>query len=516
MKDEATGFKMHNEKLQMNAAGLWDVVSDAVANFKRNGDGNQAAAIALYTILSVIPFLLLTIIAAGAFLSFNPHIQADILNAVKGFHPYFSEQIITQLGQIESKSQLLGWIGVLGLLWLSLTIFNAIESALNIIFRSRKRRNYLTSKLIACCMIPLGWLIGGLSLSTSYVTALFTAQAGKSPGGAQVSPLFSVEIIQSHLLPYILVVILVTAVYKIIPSAKIRLSVTLLGAAVFALLLEIAKQFFNWYIVNYTRYNVIFGSLEAVVILLIWVFYIALIFLFCAEIISSYERRNILLLERALLKPHLARMKVDERLFKKFGHTYPKGSIIFNEGDAGTEMFYVLTGRVCLERIDCSVKKTLAEMGPGQYFGEMAVLINIRRSATALAMEDSHLAVIDAVTFQSLIRESQNVAIAILKEFSRRLKNSNDALEEFAGLWARMMIIVHFLNHGMAKIEEQLPVLAEQSGKHPAEIEAFIRELGAQKILQIKENVVLDVDREKIAILFATDALKNCFLDSNH
>jgi len=48
--------------------------------------------------------------------------------------------------------------------------------------------------------------------------------------------------------------------------------------------MEIAKQLFTWYVANYTRYNVIFGSLEAVVILVIWVFYVALILLFCAEL----------------------------------------------------------------------------------------------------------------------------------------------------------------------------------------------------------------------------------------
>ena len=513
--NQTARFKTRRATLQMKAAGLWDVVSDAVINFSRNGDDNQAAAIALYTILSVIPLLILTIIAAGSFFSSNPHIQTDILNAIKGFHPYFSDKIIEQLGQIESKSQVLGWLGVLGLVWLSLTIFNAIESALNIIFRSRERRNYFTSKLMAFGMIPLGWIVGGFSVFISYAAALFASQPLKLPGGAEISLTLPAEIVLRFLLPYVMVVILVTAVYKIIPTTRIRFSVALAGAAVFALLLEIAKQFFTWYITNYTRYNVIFGSLEATVILVIWVFYVALIFLFCAEIMSSRERRNLLLLERALLKPHRSRMKVEERLFNKFGHTYPKNSIIFHEGDAGSEMFYILSGRVCMERIDCSVRKILAEMGPGQYFGEMAVLIDIHRSATARATEDCHLAVIDASTFQNLIRESQNVAIAMLREFSVRLKKSNAALEEFTSLWTRMMIIIHFLNQDRTTIEEHLDSLAAQSGKSAAEIDALIRELSVQKILMIEKNTVVDVDRREIWSLFEADALKKCLLNEH-
>jgi membrane protein len=513
--DKEARFKTRRATLQMKAAGLWDVVSDAVRNFSRNGDDNQAAAIALYTILSVIPLLILTIIAAGSFFSSNPHIQGDILNAVKGFHPYFSETLVAQLGQIEGKSQVLGWIGVLGLVWLSLAIFNAIESALNIIFRSQERRNYFISKLMAFCMIPLGWIIGGLSVFTTYVAALFAASPLRLPGRIEISLTLPAEIVLRYLLPYVMVVVLVTAVYKIIPTAKIRFSVALAGAAVFGLLLEIAKQFFTWYLANYTRYNVIFGSLETIVILVIWVFYVALIFLFCAEIMSSRERRNLLLLERALLKPHVARMKVEERLFEKFGRVYPKDGIIFNEGDTGGEMFYILSGRVCLERVDCSVQKTLAEMGQGQYFGEMAVLIDIRRSATARAMEDSHLAVIDAATFQNLIRESQDVAITMLREFSSRLKHSNATLEEFTSLWTRLMIIIHFLNANRAKIGEHLSFLAAQSGKNPVEIEALIGELASQNILIVDEDAVMDVDREKIWSLFEADALKKCLLESH-
>jgi len=508
-----TRFKTRRATLQMKAAGLWDVVSDAVTNFSRNGDDNQAAAIALYTILSVIPLLLLTIIAAGAFFTSYPQVQTNILKAAQGF--YFSEKLIAQLGYIEGKSQVLGWIGVLGLVWLSLAIFNAIESALNIIFRSRERRNYFTSKLMAVSMIPLGWIVGGLSVFLSYAAALLATEPVKLPGGTEISLTLPAEIVLRYLLPYVMVVTLVTVVYKIIPTKKIRFSVALTGAAVFALLLEITKQFFTWYITHYTRYNVIFGSLEAIVILIIWVFYTALIFLFCAEIMSSRERRDILLLERALLKPHRAGMKVEERLFEKFGHTYPKNSIIFHEGDTGTEMFYILTGRVCLERIDCSVRKILAEMGQGQYFGEMAVLIDIQRSATARAMDDCHLAVIDATTFQNLIRESQDVAIAMLQEFSARLKNSNSALEEFTSLWTRLMILVHFMNQNGTNIGDQLPLLVARSGKSIAEIEALIRELNGQKILIIKDNAVVNVDRERMGSLFEADVLKKCLLDEH-
>jgi len=507
-EDDRTRPEERNESMRMRAAGLWDVASDAVKNFGQNGDGNQAAAIALYAILSAIPLFLLTFIAAGSFFSSNPTIQADIVGAIQNFHPYFSENILKQLGQIEGKSDVLGWIGVLGLIWLSAAIFNAIESALNIIFRSRAKRNYFISKLIAICMIPTAWIIGGLSVLISYAAALIAQEPLALPGGIEIALTVPAEILLRYLLPYLMVVILVTAVYRIIPTTKIRFPVALVGSAVFALLVEIAKQFFTWYMTHYARYHVIFGSMETVVILLVWVFYMALIFLFCAEMMSSYQRRDILLLERALLANDHTRLRIDARLFRKFGHNYPRGSVIFREGDPGNEMFYILSGRIGLERADC---QTLAEMKPGQYFGEMAALIDVRRTATARALEDSHLAVISDATFQNLIRESRQVALSMLREFAQRLKNSNAALEEFTDLWTRLTIIMHFWDQPRASAAEHVSEIALISRKDPAAVRKLIEELARQGILVIKDDLIVEVAHEKIWTIFDSGTLNKCF-----
>ena len=509
----SNGNKARSESLKMKAAGGWEILTDAFKNYSANGDANQAAAIALYAVLSAIPLFVLTIIAAGYIFSSYPHIQTDIVDAVRGFHPYFSEKILVQLGQIEKKRHLLGWLGVIGLIWLSAQIFNSMEGALNITFHSQKKRNFIVSKLLAIAMIPMGWIVGGVSVAISYLTAMIVRQPIELSSGVGLYLSTMSGALLRYLLPYVITVIFFSIVYRVIPTAKIKPAVALVGGAIFALLMEIAKQFFTWYISNYTRYDVIFGSLEAVVILVIWVFYVALIFLFCAEIMSSYQRRDILLLERAMLKPLQKSMRVEERLFKKFGQTYEKGSIVFNEGDSGHEMFYVLSGRVCLEKVDCHVKKVLAEMGPGQYFGEMAALIDISRSATAHVIEDSHLAVIDGNTFGDMLRESQEISMHMLKEFSRRLKNSNLAIEELTNLWTRMAIVIHFMDNSGANIEEHLPRLALITKKEPAEIRVILNELAQEGMVIVRNDLMMEVVREKMWSLLDSGALKKCTID---
>jgi len=504
---------MRSQSLKMRAAGIWDILADAVDNYRSNGDANQAAAVALYAILSAIPLFILTIIAAGNIFSSHPNIQSDVIDVIKGFNPYFSESLLAQLGQIERKRHLLGWVGLLSLVWLSAMIFNSLETALNIIFRSPKKRNYFMSKLLAISMIPLGWIVASASVAITYVAtilvkqpALFAESIGFSLSGISAALL-------RYVVPYLITALMFSVIYRVIPTSKIQTKVALAGSAVFALLMEIAKQFFTWYVANYTRYNVIFGSLEAIVILVIWVFYVALIFLFCAEMMSSYQRRDLLLLERAMLNSHSARLKIDERLFKKFGRVYEQGSTIFDEGDSGHEMFYILSGRVCLEKDACQVKKLLTELGPGQYFGEMAALIDAPRTASARALEHSHLAVIDGGTFSNLVRESQEVAIFMLKEFSRRLKNANTALEELTNLWIRLTVVMHFLDNPGVKIEDHVPRLAQLTRKEPAEIREVMNDPVLHAIFIIENGRLVEVVREQIWTLLYAGALQACVID---
>jgi hypothetical protein len=289
-----------------------------------------------------------------------------------------------------------------------------------------------------------------------------------------------------------------TIVYKAIPTEKVSLGSALVGAAVFSALMEIAKHFFTWYLSHYTRYNVIFGSLEAVVILIVWVFYIALIFLFCAELIASYQRRNLILLEKAFLKPENIGMKTEERLFSKFGREYRKGSYIFREGDMGQEMYYVLMGNVRVEKSAGRVTQILAEMGPGKYFGEMAALIEAPRTASALTTEDSTVAVITGDTFRVLLRQSSELSLFMLKEFSNRIKHTNLTLEDVSRSWIRLIALLYLL-HEWPLPDNQNPLedLARCMRKHPVEIQQVLWDLRDHGIIAISEGKISQFREER-------------------
>jgi CRP-like cAMP-binding protein len=98
-------------------------------------------------------------------------------------------------------------------------------------------------------------------------------------------------------------------------------------------------------------------------------------------------------------------------------HT-PAGTVIFSEGDAGTEMFGVISGAVELRSGDTM----LAKLGPDDVFGEMALVDSSPRMATATALEDSELAVITRRHFLFLVHETPTFALQVMAALADRLR----------------------------------------------------------------------------------------------
>jgi membrane protein len=482
---------------KLRLMGGWDVFVDAIINFDKNGNANQAAAIALYSILSFIPMFILTIIMVNQILGAFPHIQHEMLEGVKKISPYFSGPFLDQLGGMEEKKHVLGWVGIITLIWFSSMIFGAIETAMSLIFHSHERRNYLASKLLAMAMIPAAWAVAVASIIVTYVVALLAKQPLLAEIAFQNFPMIRGVFFQ-YALPFLVTVLFFTILYKVIPTGKIPWGIAVTGGTIFSALMEVAKHFFAWYVANYTRYNVIFGSLETVVILVIWVFYIALILLFCAELMASFMRRDLILLHKAFFNTSKKWSAIDERLFHKFGRMYPKNTYVFQEGDAGKEMYYILSGRIQLEKTLGATRKVLTDMGPGTYFGEIAALIEARRTASAKASEDTELAVIDGSTFRNLLRESDDASLFMLKEFSHRIKKSNEALEDTTHARLLLILIMYFLkNEPVPAQRDPVAELTSLTGKDNSEIEDILGELRHAGVLQYEEGRITGFDKEK-------------------
>ena len=96
----------------------------------------------------------------------------------------------------------------------------------------------------------------------------------------------------------------------------------------------------------------------------------------------------------------------------------PAGTVIFEEGTSGTEMFGIVEGEVEMRRHNGAVRK----LGPDETFGEMAVVDRSPRSATAVAVTDAKLAVIDRSKFLFLVQETPMFALQVMSSLAERLR----------------------------------------------------------------------------------------------
>ena len=117
------------------------------------------------------------------------------------------------------------------------------------------------------------------------------------------------------------------------------------------------------------------------------------------------------------------------QLFSRFGKKIPAGTVLFQEGDRGEEMYIIQAGKVKISKKVRGVDKTLAMLEKGEFFGEMSILNDKPRSATAETVEDSDLLVIDRKTFDTLIRGNPEITVRFIKRLADRLREANEQME---------------------------------------------------------------------------------------
>src|SRR5688572_27623877 len=139
-------------------------------------------------------------------------------------------------------------------------------------------------------------------------------------------------------------------------------------------------------------------------------------------------------------------MGAEETLFQRFGREFPKGTTLFREGEPGKEMFVLQSGKVAISKKVREVEKVLATLGPGEFFGEMAIISNKPRNATATVSDDAKLLVIDPKTFERMIRGNSEISVRMIKKLADRLSEA-DAQIEILLLSDPSSRVVHHLLH---------------------------------------------------------------------
>lgn len=123
-------------------------------------------------------------------------------------------------------------------------------------------------------------------------------------------------------------------------------------------------------------------------------------------------------------------MKEEEHLFKKFGHTFRAGTVLFQEGQACVGMYIIQKGRVRLYRKSGGQELTIDRLQEGDFFGEMACLLGQPRSINAVVEEDSEILLVQPEVLDELFRQKTGLGLKVLGNLASRLKKAYEMIDQ--------------------------------------------------------------------------------------
>jgi len=172
-------------------------------------------------------------------------------------------------------------------------------------------------------------------------------------------------------------------------------------------------------------------------------------------------------------------IQLDNPIFDKFTVEYEPNELIFCEFEPGNEFYVIQTGRIKIVKIINNNEKTLDVLKPGDIFGEMAVLEEEPRSASAIAMEKSRLLKFHRDNFDALLQGNPQIAYKLLVIFSKRIYDAK----------RRLMILL--LEEPQLKVMDVLNMLSEEDPHldlgGPIVLQVTIQEVANWAGMQINE-----------------------------
>jgi len=267
---------------------LRSVLKDSIISFREDGCLNLSAAIAFYAILAIIPVLYLVVSIIGFFLGSEGEALPKISALVTQLIPFISTMVLREVGRINLGSGFFAWFALLFMLWSSTLIFNSLEFSLKRVFKVENRRPFWVSKIMSLLFVPVAGLIFLLLQTFHLFVDAFIGLSNYL--SIAIPPLFLNNIVLKYISPFLLTFLLLTALYVIVPPGKPFLRQSMAGGFLCAVLLEAAKHAFRWSVSRNPHYGLIYGSLNTIILMVLWIFYASAIFLFCAEIIAAYRK----------------------------------------------------------------------------------------------------------------------------------------------------------------------------------------------------------------------------------
>jgi YihY family inner membrane protein len=258
--------------------------------FRANQGLLLAGAVAYYTLLSIVPLLILMLIALSQIID-QSQLLATLERYLEWLIPSQAAAVTLELAHFLDHRGVIGWVLLATMVFFSSLAFTVLENAMSVIFLHRvaiRRRHFLVSAVIPYCFILFLGL--GLLLMTLVSGSLQAIGADTVGFLGRIWSLRGISGALLYAFGVIGEILVLTAIYLVMPVGRLSLRHALIGGITATVLWEITRHVLVWYFGTLSQVNVVYGSLTTAIVVLLSLEIAATLLLLGAQVIAEYER----------------------------------------------------------------------------------------------------------------------------------------------------------------------------------------------------------------------------------
>jgi len=279
---------------------VFDVIRSTFKRAKEDRIGNHAITISYFVLLCSIP-------VAALFAYVSTKILGDPEFAFRSLN-IFSEEFFAQidplfLDKVQSIPHYisnLGLFGIIGSFVAASFLFSRLINSINFIFKAQYQKSFFYNRLMEYILM---FIIGVIMLISLSITAIWTAIHRSIRSSVFVADHINPDFVSlmnnfflQYLIPFTLTFLVIFVIYKFIPEIKVHTKAALLSAAITALLWEVFKRFFAYYVAHFSAIGVVFdqlvkGTLTSIIFFLLWITFSLILLLLGAELTTVLNER---------------------------------------------------------------------------------------------------------------------------------------------------------------------------------------------------------------------------------
>ncbi len=256
-----------------------------LTDFMRNNCPYIAAGIAYWTLFSLFPLSLVGI-SILSYTNSSPDEQTKMVEGIIENFPVSADYLLDLVNSVSDSRGTLGIIATIGLILSGTAVFSAVRKGINHAWHVGQPHFFFLERGIDLLMLL------GVALLALFAAVLSTNVLGLAPLEETSVWLLDGPIGKVFLETFVLAVTfgVLMLLYRFVPNTKVDWDDTWLGAMVGALLFHGVRIGFSWYIANFSDFNVVYGSLAGIMVLLLWVYLSAMALVLGSEVSYVYSR----------------------------------------------------------------------------------------------------------------------------------------------------------------------------------------------------------------------------------